>query len=201
MKLKPEKADVCSPIIVKFFMLHITLILTGCVAYQLPENYHLEKSSNEEIIEKLAVKTHRYTHFLRPHFEKSIKSTGVVRQIVDYSYKPDGEFIADLNDTTGGICFSEPLLNVLTFGIFPHFGCVETGYVFDLHNSKNNKTVNVNSRHISKAVAGWIALFYLPFDNWVASKELYNFESRRLGIELSKAVHELNSPSYNKNFE
>ena len=193
MKLKPELLGGSIPITVKIFILQMILVLTGCVAYQLPENYHIETSSGLPFIDRLAVKTGRYTHYLKPHFEKSVNSTGVVGQIVEYPATSDETLIADLNDTTGGACFSEPYLMVLTVGIIPEIGCVEVGYVFDLHDPKNKQTVTINSRYIGKAIGGWAALFYLPFDNWVGRKELTSFEDRQLGIEIQKAVQKLNA--------
>jgi len=56
---------------------------------------------------------------------------------------------------SGGECFSEPLLTVLSVGIIPHLGCTEYGHRFQLRCPNLDSRVAVDASFTVRSYVGW----------------------------------------------
>jgi hypothetical protein len=84
---------------------------------------------------------------------------------------------------------SIPLLYILTFGIIPHFGVDEYGYVLKVTRSDGSeKVIDCTGKH--KYILGWVALLYNVSPNWAMRDSLNDTRYRkRLMILIDEAMN------------
>ncbi|MEM1260785.1 MAG: hypothetical protein AAGH76_00165 [Pseudomonadota bacterium] len=87
-----------------------------------------------------------------------------------------------------GKCFGEPLLTMLTLGVFPHVGCFSHGFRFELSGGDLTEPVIVDTRGSVTSVWGWAALLLLLSDDWVGDRGQTEYEARQIDAAIQSAL-------------
>jgi hypothetical protein len=77
---------------------------------------------------------------------------------------PDTPIIESIE--TGGECFSEPLLTVLSAGIIPHLGCAKYGHRFHLRCPNLHSSITVDASFTVRSYFGWFVWPLALSPNW-----------------------------------
>jgi hypothetical protein len=163
--------------------------ICGCTAYQIPHATIIEaNNTNGKNIPLLVVDANDATKFIESSFVKALKSNEAFGKIHLTKDHAESAWIVKLHGKNNSRCFSEPILTVLSLGLIPHIGCVNSGYYFDIYDSKITEIATINTQKEIKIIWGFASWFYLPFESWGSEKALDEYESKVLAYELKKIL-------------
>ena len=162
------------------------LAVSGCAAYKIPEQpqSHLIRSSPVPIL----VRSDSITEYELEHFVGALKKAQGVTVVNTSNDSRRSHIVAELKPEYDGRCFSEPMLTVLTLGVFPSIGCAPHGFRFKLSGGPLAKPTLVDARDEVPSIWGWAALFALLSSDWVGERGLSDYEADHLGEAIGRVV-------------
>ena len=168
----------------------LLILISGCVAYKIPNDslaIHRNDVILHDTVKLVGTHTQKGTE---EWLSKALIQQKLSKKVVTSSSNEDSRYKIDLESSTTGKCFSEPLLTVLTLGVIPYIGCSEIGYkILVTDNNRELFSKNINKK--VKIVFGIASWFFMMSSSWVGEQGLKEYKTSLIVNELSKHTEKL----------